>query len=217
MRWFRMYADAVDDEKLRLLAFEDRWHFVAILCLKANGTLDSDAPFLERRIAVKLGVQLRELDEIKRRLEEVGLIDNRWQPIAWDKRQFQSDHNGAERVRRWRERQKQLANGDVTLQERHSNALEQIQIQIQNRTDTESEKRRAKRGSRRVPEDFQPDLDFARREISDIDAEAEAAKFRDYEFARPRRDWEATWRNWIRTCKATGKYAKAKGGDGGWI
>ena len=162
---------------------------------------------------MKLGVQLRELDEIKRRLEEVGLIDNRWQPIAWDKRQFQSDHNGAERVRRWRERKKQHANGDVTLQERHSNALEQIQ----NRTDTESEKRRAKRGSRRVPEDFQPDLDFARREISDIDAEAEAAKFRDYEFARPRRDWEATWRNWIRTCKATGKYAKAKGGDGGWI
>jgi hypothetical protein len=48
-----MYAEAVDDEKLRLLAFEDRWHFVALLCLKSLGTLDSDAPFLERRIALK--------------------------------------------------------------------------------------------------------------------------------------------------------------------
>lgn len=120
MQWFRMYADAVDDEKLRLLAFEDRWHFVALLCLKANGTLDSPAPFLERRIAVKLGVQLRELEEIKRRLQEVALIDENWQPLAWSKRQFPSD-SSAERTRKWRERHR---DADVTSHERHRDVLD---------------------------------------------------------------------------------------------
>lgn len=90
-QWFRMYAEAVDDEKLRLLAFEDRWHFVALLCLKAQGTLDSDAPHRERRIALKLGLQLPQLDELKRRLIEVRLIDEDWQPLNWGKRQFESD------------------------------------------------------------------------------------------------------------------------------
>lgn len=101
--WFRLYHELVDDEKVRLLAFEDRWHYVALLCCKCKGILDSesDLPMLERKLAVKLGVQQRELEEIGRRLREVGLIDENWQPQGWDKRQFQSDHS-TERVRRHR-------------------------------------------------------------------------------------------------------------------
>lgn len=104
--WFRMYHEAVDNPKLRLLAFEDRWHFVAILCCKCKGLLDAptDEEMRDRRIAVTLGVQVRELDEIKRRLAEVDLIDEDWQPVGWDERQFKSDHS-TERVRDWRERQ----------------------------------------------------------------------------------------------------------------
>lgn len=75
LRWFRMYTEAVDDEKLRLLAFEDRWHFVALLCCKAQGLLDGEDPLMRRKIAVKLGLAVRELDEVARRLEEVGLVD----------------------------------------------------------------------------------------------------------------------------------------------
>jgi len=89
MQWFRLYADIVDDDKLRLLAFEDRWHFVALCSLKCEGLLDRiDDPLRERKIAVKMGVQQRELDEIKRRLMEVGLIDNNLHPLKWDKRQY---------------------------------------------------------------------------------------------------------------------------------
>lgn len=73
--WFRMWSEAVDDEKLRLLAFEDRWHFVAILCCKAQGLLDDPGELMQRKVAVKLGLRLRELDEVARRLAEVGLID----------------------------------------------------------------------------------------------------------------------------------------------
>jgi len=52
--WFRAYADMVDDEKLRLLAFEDRWHFVALLCCKRAGLLDNGDPhdLLCRKVAV---------------------------------------------------------------------------------------------------------------------------------------------------------------------
>tara|TARA_R100001530_G_scaffold109837_1_gene77199 strand:+ start:29 stop:1009 length:981 start_codon:yes stop_codon:yes gene_type:complete len=87
-RWFRTYADIVDNARIRLLAFEDRWHFVALCALKCNGMLeDGNDPLLERKIALKLGVQLRELDEIKRRLMEVGLIDEGFAPIKWEMRQ----------------------------------------------------------------------------------------------------------------------------------
>jgi len=127
--WFRMYTEAVDDYKLRLLAFEDRWHYVAILCCKGQGVLDSTAdPQMKfRYVAVKLGVQVRELEEIARRLAEVGLIDkDTLQPLSWDKRQFTSDRS-AERVARHREKRKKE---DVTLQKRFGNVLD---------TDTESD------------------------------------------------------------------------------
>lgn len=106
--WFRLYTETVDDEKLRLLAFEDRWHYIAILCCKGKGMLDAneDWSLMQRKLVVKLGVQLRELDEIHRRLSEVGLVDNEFQPIGWRRRQFKSDHDGSERMRRARERKK---------------------------------------------------------------------------------------------------------------
>ena len=72
--WFRLYSEAVDDEKLRLLAFEDRWHFIALMCCKNSGILDDQSPLMRRKVAVKLGLDLRELDEVARRLSEVGLI-----------------------------------------------------------------------------------------------------------------------------------------------
>lgn len=105
--WFRMYHETVDDEKLRLLAFEDRWHYIAILCCKCKGILDSesDEAMLERKLAVKLGLQLRELEELKRRLIEVDLIDGNWQPMGWDKRQYISDHS-TDRVKKHRKKQR---------------------------------------------------------------------------------------------------------------
>jgi hypothetical protein len=118
LTWFRLYAEAVDDEKLRLLAFEDRWHFVALLCCKARGILDEpDSSLLLRKVAVKLGLDLRELGEVTRRLAEVGLIcKETLQPLAWDHRQFQSD-SSSERVKAYRERVKRNGNVSETAQE----------------------------------------------------------------------------------------------------
>lgn len=105
-RWFRTYSAIVDDDKLRLLAFEDRWHFVALCALKSCGLLDeADTPLRTRKVAVKLGVQLRELDEICRRLREVELIDEHMQPRSWDRLQFKGD-TSQERVKKYREARK---------------------------------------------------------------------------------------------------------------
>lgn len=109
--WFRVYTRMVDDDKLKLLAFEDRWHFVALLCLKGEGLLDKgDAPgLLMRKIAVKLGLDVRSLEEVARRLAEVGLVDQATlQPVKWDGLQMRSDTDttAAERKKRQRAREK---------------------------------------------------------------------------------------------------------------
>lgn len=109
--WFRTYTRMVDDDKLKLLAFEDRWHFVALLCLKGEGLLDKgDAPaLLMRKVAVKLGLDVRSLEEVARRLAEVGLIEQATlQPSKWATLQMRSDtdNTAAERKRRQRQRKK---------------------------------------------------------------------------------------------------------------
>jgi len=104
--WFRLYSRMVDDEKLRLLAFEDRWHFVALCCLKSDGILDGKNDSLRaRKIAVKMGLQVRELEEVGRRLREVDLVDENLNPVAWNNLQYRSD-GSQERVKRYREARK---------------------------------------------------------------------------------------------------------------
>lgn len=117
--WFRLYTEMIDDEKLGLLAFEDRWHFVALLCLKGKGVLDNepDVEMLARKVALKMGLTCAELEKVAGRLSRMGLIDfDTFQPTAWDSRQFSSDQDGtaAERQKRFRESRKRnaLRNGD---------------------------------------------------------------------------------------------------------
>lgn len=120
--WFRLYTEMIDDEKLGLLAFEDRWHFVALLCLKGKGVLDSedDMEMLQRKAALKMGLTVNELEKVVSRLARMGLVDkDTLQPAAWDVRQMQSD-NSSERVRAYRERMKPVkrdGNVSVTAQD----------------------------------------------------------------------------------------------------
>ena len=54
---------------------------------------------------------------------------------------------------------------------------------------------------KRCPDDWKPDeyaVEAMRIECPDVNLETATRKFRDHEFARARKDWLATWRNWIR-------------------
>ncbi|WP_273758687.1 DUF1376 domain-containing protein [Bartonella sp. AU55XJBT] len=65
---------------------------------------------------------------------------------------------------------------------------------------------KANRGCR-LPDDFEPDYDFALTEgLPPERIKVEIAKFRDYWNAKTgkdasKRDWQATWRNWVRNSK----------------
>lgn len=120
--WLRLYTDIIDDEKLGLVAFEDRWHYIAFLACKGKGLLDrnEDQELTRRKVALKLGLSTRELDEVVRRLAEVGLLEREtMQPVGWDERQFLSD-SSTDRVRAFRERTsgKEDGNADETFQKR---------------------------------------------------------------------------------------------------
>lgn len=209
--WFRLYSEAVDDEKLRLLAFEDRWHFIALLCCKNNGILDTEPGLMRRKIAVKLGLDLRELGEVARRLAEVGLIDEEsMQPIKWNDRQFKSD-TSAERTKAYRDRMKRHCDVTVTAQETESDT-EQKQIKTKAKD--------VARGSR-LPADWTLPKEWGewalseRPELNREVIRKIADQFRDYWISVPgqrgvKLDWLATWRNRVRDVKVNTARGKEK-------
>jgi hypothetical protein len=71
------------------------------------------------------------------------------------------------------------------------------------------------KGSRRCPPDFEPDREYALRELPDLDVEREVQKFKDWEFKTARKDWPACWRTWVGNARDRGTYAKAKKTHGG--
>lgn len=150
--WFRLYGEMIDDEKVRLLAFEDRWHYVALLCCKCAGLLDAgDKPdLLRRKLGVKLGLAQRELEAAATRLAEVGLIDaESFQPLGWDVRQFASDTDptAAERKRRQREKQRESYGTDVSRVTPVT--VTRTDTDTDTDTDTEEEQKQGQRAPRK--------------------------------------------------------------------
>lgn len=113
-----------------------------------------------------------------------------------------------ERVRKFRAKRNAECNALPIDVKRDSNAHVTAEDQDQDHIHRERRNGVAKRASRRVPENFTPDLNYATLLLPDIDAAAEAQKFRDWEFKTPRTDWPACWRTWIGNCKTSGKYAR---------
>lgn len=147
--WFRVYTNIIDNHKMRLLAFEDRWHFIAILACKQSGLFDSaDKEFLHRALAVKLGLQIPALDELKKRLADVNLVDKNWNVLKWEERQYKSD-SSKERQRKYREKQKLSKN--VTVTKRHGDAKVTTQdTDTDADTESDTEKHKLKTVFKRV-------------------------------------------------------------------
>ena len=101
--WFRMYAEFAADPIILSLSFDDQRHYIFILCMKCNGTLDHKFNGERRESVIRRGLGLDKptADELKIRLTDSGLIDQKWQPLGWEKRQFLSDQS-TKRVRKYR-------------------------------------------------------------------------------------------------------------------
>ncbi|MCO7641896.1 hypothetical protein NJI34_34570, partial [Pseudomonas sp. S 311-6] len=102
MPWFRMYTDFLNDPKMIALAFEDQRHFIGILALKSDGALDQNCTpdLLDRIVAQRLWIDHAIIRDVKKRLVAAGLIDEAWNPLAWERRQMRSD-SSAERTRKY--------------------------------------------------------------------------------------------------------------------
>lgn len=121
MQWFRMYTEFSTDPKVQMLSEVMQRRLVMVFCMRASNSL---VTLHETEIAFQLRVSDDELKETKRLFVSKGFIDESWNVLNWDKRQFRSD-SSAERVSRHREKKRKESNGDVTLQKQRSNAPEQ--------------------------------------------------------------------------------------------
>jgi len=200
--WFRMYSEVIDDEKLMLLAFEDRWHYVALLACKNKGILDDgELPLVWRKVAVKLGLDLRTLEEVSRRLAEVDLIEQKTlQPIAWDRRQFQSD-GSTERVKAYRERMKRSRNVSETAQDTDTD------------TDTEKGQKKGAKAKRFRPPSLSEVTEYCKQRGNRVDPGAFVAYYESNGWRVGRnkmRDWQAAVRTWEKR-NAEGTRSRANG------
>ncbi len=83
--WLKFYTQIIENKRLGALAFEDRWHFLVLYSLHQQASLKSNEKkcppqVLKEKIATQLGLQFCELDKVKYRLMEAGLIDSEWNP-----------------------------------------------------------------------------------------------------------------------------------------
>lgn len=128
--WFRMYSEFAHDPKVQTMPVAMQRHLVMLFCLRCEGK--PLRKYADEEIAYFLQVTALELPQIKSILVKKGFILDSWELVNWEKRQYLSD-SSTERVRQYRERQKQIETlpqhgetENVTAPE-----TEQIQKQIQ--------------------------------------------------------------------------------------
>ena len=124
--WFRLYSEFAHDPKIQMLSEAMQRRYVMLMCLRCSEVLET---LHETEIAFQLRLSTGELDETKELFISKKFIDEQWNLLNWDKRQFVSD-SSTMRVAKHRNKKKQVSNADETLQKRPSNAID---------TDTDTE------------------------------------------------------------------------------
>jgi hypothetical protein len=134
--WFRMYHEFSTDPKVQMLSEADQRRFVMLLCMRCcNG----DETLHDEAVAFQLRISNEEWTTTKTILVAKQLIDNDNKPIAWNKRQYESDSSTA-RVAKHRDKKKLLGNVTGTPPEAETDS----------ETDTEEKKGKRKKKARIV-------------------------------------------------------------------
>ena len=133
MKWFKLYTELAQHPRLRILAFEDRWHYVSLMCAKADGTLDQDnAKLRDQMLSVHLGLTPVEMASVKERLMDVELIADDWDIINWNDKQSE-DATGAARKRRQRAREKLAKEEELKNKNKNKNIEPNVTVTGQSR------------------------------------------------------------------------------------
>ena len=117
MRWLRLYSEFAFDPKIQVMNETLQRRYIMLLCLKCNGDIPKMS---DEEIACALRLTIEQTEETKKTLTLRKLIDENWEPVSWDKRQYTSD-DSTSRVQKHRAKtskqvteKKRYNNGSVT-------------------------------------------------------------------------------------------------------
>jgi hypothetical protein len=137
--WFRVYTEFADDPKIQRLAETMQRRFVLIMCLTGKRLIPTDD---DAAVSFAMRLSAKETARTKSLLMKAKLIQKDWKPTAWERRQFSSDHGGAERQKRYRDKHRD-SNVTVTAASRHGDGPEgeerERKNQKQRREDADSD------------------------------------------------------------------------------
>jgi len=196
--WFRFYSEFSHDPKVQMMSEAMQRRYIMVMCLRCSNDL---VTLHETEIAFHLRISDAELADTKALFISKGFIDDQWNLVNWDKRQYKSD-SSAERVARHRKTKKESSNVDVTLQKQKSNALD-----TDTDTDKETEESKAladkppkQSRKHRLPDDFVPNdahRDSASKKSLDLQAEFEQFKFHHRSKGSTMVDWSDALHTWL--------------------
>jgi len=136
-----MYSEFADDPKVQMMSEVDQRRLLMLFCERCK-----DVKHDETLRAFHWRITPLELNATKAIFLQFGFIDEDWNVLNWNRRQYISDSSN-ERVKRYRERKKQ----SETLQSPFVTAPD-TDTDTRFRTDTYSETEEAKAFSRRARE-----------------------------------------------------------------
>ncbi|MBF0537060.1 MAG: hypothetical protein HQL03_02275 [Nitrospirae bacterium] len=107
MRWFRLHSEFAYDPRVQRLDEKTQRRYVMLLCFRCDDRLGK---FSDDDLCYAMDISYKELMRTKKLLIGQRLIDESWNILGWEKRQYLSD-SSAKRTQKYRDRKRHC---DVT-------------------------------------------------------------------------------------------------------
>ena len=135
--WLRLYSEFADDPKVQMMPESMQRRLVMLFCSRCKGETLHE---IER--AFQWRIDETELAKTKTLFLDKGFIDESWNLLNWNKRQYISD-SSTERVRKHRQGKKQIE----TFPETHETKTETADTSERNapRADTDTEQKKGEK------------------------------------------------------------------------
>jgi len=138
MKWFRFYAEFVDDPKIAMMSDTDQLLWVKALCLANDEKKRGFIALSDDEICWKLRCNSEVWKHAVDKFRAKGMLEHSesgYKITNWDSRQFESDNSTA-RVKSCRQRKKATKEESETFQKQPCNVTETFQKQPCNVTET---------------------------------------------------------------------------------
>jgi hypothetical protein len=194
---------------MRALSFDDRWHFVALMAMTNDGTLEEQKEVREALVEVNLGLHGVDLANTKKRLMALRLIGDDWKPLQWEWRQAGSDPAHVLRQRKYREslkKRKRDVTGDARVTQKVT-VEEEVEVEV------EEEKHKARPARNQIPPTFAMVQAYCKERCNGIDPYQFISHYEANGWMRGKtklKDWQAAVRTW----ECSRKEAPKSGGVG---